>query len=33
VNMVGGFVVTDWMLRMFTRKRPAAKADRGGAGS
>jgi H+-translocating NAD(P) transhydrogenase subunit alpha len=33
VNMVGGFVVTDRMLRMFTRKRPAAKADRRGAGS
>jgi NAD(P) transhydrogenase subunit alpha len=24
VNMVGGFVVTDRMLQMFTRKRPAA---------
>jgi NAD(P) transhydrogenase subunit alpha len=24
VNMVGGFVVTDRMLRMFTRKRPRA---------
>jgi NAD(P) transhydrogenase subunit alpha len=23
VNMVGGFVVTDRMLRMFTRRRPA----------
>ena len=23
VNMVGGFVVTDRMLQMFTRKRPA----------
>ena len=28
VNMVGGFVVTDRMLRMFTRKRaPAPKKD------
>jgi NAD(P) transhydrogenase subunit alpha len=28
VNMVGGFVVTDRMLRMFTRKRaPARKKD------
>jgi NAD(P) transhydrogenase subunit alpha len=25
VNMVGGFVVTDRMLQMFTRKRPAAR--------
>ncbi|WP_372733793.1 NAD(P) transhydrogenase subunit alpha [Nocardioides sp.] len=25
VNMVGGFVVTDRMLQMFTRKKPAAK--------
>jgi len=33
VNMVGGFVVTDRMLQMFTRKRPAvAKADQNGAG-
>ncbi len=24
VNMVGGFVVTDRMLQMFTRKKPAA---------
>jgi H+-translocating NAD(P) transhydrogenase subunit alpha len=23
VNMVGGFVVTDRMLQMFTRRRPA----------
>ena len=30
VNMVGGFVVTDRMLQMFTRKRPA-KSDKGGA--
>ena len=28
VNMVGGFVVTDRMLQMFTRKKPAApKSD------
>jgi NAD(P) transhydrogenase subunit alpha len=26
VNMVGGFVVTDRMLQMFTRKKPAKKA-------
>jgi NAD(P) transhydrogenase subunit alpha len=26
VNMVGGFVVTDRMLQMFTRKKPASKA-------
>ena len=26
VNMVGGFVVTDRMLRMFTRKKPPARA-------
>jgi len=33
VNMVGGFVVTDRMLQMFTRKKPAvAKADQNGAG-
>jgi NAD(P) transhydrogenase subunit alpha len=33
VNMVGGFVVTDRMLQMFVRKKPAAGADRaGGAG-
>ena len=25
VNMVGGFVVTDRMLQMFTRKRPAVE--------
>jgi H+-translocating NAD(P) transhydrogenase subunit alpha len=25
VNMVGGFVVTDRMLQMFTRKKPAVK--------
>ena len=27
VNMVGGFVVTDRMLQMFVRKKPAAKAS------
>jgi H+-translocating NAD(P) transhydrogenase subunit alpha len=27
VNMVGGFVVTDRMLQMFTRKKPAARKD------
>ncbi|HET6652308.1 MAG TPA: NAD(P) transhydrogenase subunit alpha [Nocardioides sp.] len=27
VNMVGGFVVTDRMLQMFTRKKPAARAE------
>jgi NAD(P) transhydrogenase subunit alpha len=27
VNMVGGFVVTDRMLQMFTRRKPAAKTD------
>ena len=27
VNMVGGFVVTDRMLQMFTRKKPAARAQ------
>ena len=33
VNMVGGFVVTDRMLQMFVRKKPAAGADRAsGAG-
>jgi len=26
VNMVGGFVVTDRMLQMFTRKKPAVRA-------
>ena len=35
VNMVGGFVVTDRMLQMFTRKKPkpvkAAGADQNGA--
>jgi H+-translocating NAD(P) transhydrogenase subunit alpha len=34
VNMVGGFVVTDRMLQMFTRKKPkVAKADQNGAGA
>jgi NAD(P) transhydrogenase subunit alpha len=27
VNMVGGFVVTDRMLQMFTRKKPAKSAN------
>jgi len=27
VNMVGGFVVTDRMLQMFTRKKPRARAQ------
>jgi len=27
VNMVGGFVVTDRMLQMFTRKKPKAKPE------
>ena len=34
VNMVGGFVVTDRMLQMFTRKKPTggrATADQNGA--
>ncbi|MGZ4436609.1 MAG: NAD(P) transhydrogenase subunit alpha [Actinomycetes bacterium] len=29
VNMVGGFVVTDRMLQMFTRRKPAAKKEAG----
>jgi NAD(P) transhydrogenase subunit alpha len=34
VNMVGGFVVTDRMLQMFTRRRPStAKGGRDGAGA
>ena len=38
VNMVGGFVVTDRMLQMFVRKRPARAAapgsgDRAGGGA
>ncbi|WP_121257190.1 NAD(P) transhydrogenase subunit alpha [Nocardioides ferulae] len=33
VNMVGGFVVTDRMLQMFTRRKPKpAKADTGSTG-
>lgn len=32
VNMVGGFVVTDRMLQMFVRKKPAKAAD-GSTGS
>ena len=31
VNMVGGFVVTDRMLQMFVRKKPAAKPAEGSA--
>ena len=27
INMVGGFVVTDRMLQMFTRKKPAPKKE------
>ena len=30
VNMVGGFVVTDRMLQMFTRKKPARSAPTSG---
>jgi len=34
VNMVGGFVVTDRMLQMFTRKKPRpVKVDQDGAGA
>ena len=34
VNMVGGFVVTDRMLQMFTRKKPKpVKVDQNGAGA
>ena len=29
VNMVGGFVVTDRMLQMFVRKKPAASSEGG----
>ena len=32
VNMVGGFVVTDRMLQMFVRKKPAATKSADGAG-
>ena len=31
INMVGGFVVTDRMLQMFVRKKPAAKPAQGSA--
>ncbi len=31
VNMVGGFVVTDRMLQMFSRKKPKAAPVEGGA--
>jgi NAD(P) transhydrogenase subunit alpha len=33
VNMIGGFVVTDRMLQMFTRKKPARTADSGDTAS
>ena len=33
INMVGGFVVTDRMLQMFTRKRPTPRDDGAGDGS
>jgi NAD(P) transhydrogenase subunit alpha len=33
VNMVGGFVVTDRMLQMFVRKKPAKAADTPEAGA
>ena len=33
VNMIGGFVVTDRMLQMFTRKKPAKTADSGDTAS
>jgi NAD(P) transhydrogenase subunit alpha len=33
INMVGGFVVTDRMLQMFTRKRPKPRDDGAGGGS
>jgi NAD(P) transhydrogenase subunit alpha len=33
VNMVGGFVVTDRMLQMFTRKRPARAPSAGKTGT
>jgi NAD(P) transhydrogenase subunit alpha len=31
VNMVGGFVVTDRMLQMFVRKKPAPKDEKDGS--
>jgi NAD(P) transhydrogenase subunit alpha len=33
VNMVGGFVVTDRMLQMFTRRKPAPKQDESTGGT
>jgi NAD(P) transhydrogenase subunit alpha len=33
VNMIGGFVVTDRMLQMFTRKKPAKTPDSGDTAS
>jgi proton-translocating NAD(P)+ transhydrogenase subunit alpha len=33
VNMVGGFVVTDRMLQMFTRRRPTGTPGPGGDGA
>jgi H+-translocating NAD(P) transhydrogenase subunit alpha len=33
INMVGGFVVTDRMLQMFTRKKPHPGAPTAGVGS
>jgi H+-translocating NAD(P) transhydrogenase subunit alpha len=33
VNMIGGFVVTDRMLQMFTRKKPAKTSDSGDTAS
>jgi H+-translocating NAD(P) transhydrogenase subunit alpha len=33
VNMVGGFVVTDRMLQMFTRRKPAKQVAETGKGS
>ena len=32
VNMVGGFLVTDRMLQMFVRKKPATKVEAQGGG-
>jgi NAD(P) transhydrogenase subunit alpha len=33
INMVGGFVVTDRMLQMFTRKKKPVKVEQDGAGA
>jgi NAD(P) transhydrogenase subunit alpha len=33
VNMVGGFVVTDRMLQMFTRRKPTPKKDESTGGA